>query len=268
MNPVTFYQRKINEKFHFYANWMPNKALSLGSIITFQKGVPVYVASLESKGIDFSEKKGRKKKSNFSYHLNTNFSVTSKADAALEINDTVPSGTFDLNIAFSKSDAFAFDAAGCITSEIEDKLTLANDIKKLYYQKDGSWNKDWFVIDSIVHADSLTVLIPEAIGSSITLNCTGKLSSVNLADAAVKFAYKSQEGQLLKFLNESGCTPLFTARRLRDAFLSRIFRLGNATMFGGKIVKDEVEIKDSSSVGSGLRKDLVLDQIWQSYENF
>ncbi len=211
------------------ANWFPNNKIALGDIGVFDGYQFNRISSLEKLGIPFEERQGEKP-IDLSYVKQAEINFAAGGEMAPP--DGMVSG--NVKMQFQRAGAFSFDVANCFVHEIEDKLSLGNKIKQLY--KDGQWEEDWVVIDSLVAAGVTTILVAESNNAELELQAKENLGELKLTNANARLSVKSQKGEITSLLGKEGLTPLFKTSKVKRSFLAGLTRRKDNVRYGGQVV--------------------------------
>jgi hypothetical protein len=228
MRPSDFYVKNIVKKFGYFASWFPNSPIQLGDVGVMEGPYFKQLTSLKELQLSFVPRTS-KKSANFSYSWEADFAIDSNAS----VNIANVGITSSLNVKFNNAGAFVFETTDCTITEIENKISLGLEIKKMFIA--NTWEVDWVVIDSIVAAGSSTIIISNSNNSEIQLSASGELSKINLTDANLGLKIKNQTGEITKFLADKGLVPMFKTSKIKLSFLQRITKDKENAHFGGKV---------------------------------
>lgn len=243
MAPNDFYAKNIFEKFGYIANWFPNSKINLGDIGVMDGYNFKQISSLDESKLNFTIRDSEKSV-DFSYSFQAE--LTSEFNAKVEVLNSIEAGGLKIN--FTNSGSFVFEATNCVVTQIENKLTLGEEIKKLY--KNNNWQLEWVIIDTIITSGSSTILISNSNNSELELSASANIPKISLTDAGIGLKIKSQKGELTKFIAAQGLSPLFKTSKVKSSFLSRLTRRKDDARFGGHNVERNTQ-------------DYVEDDMWE-----
>jgi hypothetical protein len=226
MSPSDFYVKNIFDKFGYIANWFPSSEIRIGDIGVMEGYYFKRKGSLDQKKLSYNIRKSEKP-IDFSYSCQAELNFTSNIGA--EALTKIAAGA--VKIKFKNAGAFVFEAADCIISEIDNKLRLGDDIKKLY--KNDNWDLDWVIIDTIISSGSSTILVSNSKESELELTANANIPQMQLTDTNIDLKIQSQRGELTRFLATQGLSPLFKTSKIKVSFLNRLTRRKNDARFGG-----------------------------------
>lgn len=203
------------------AAWPPNTKLRLGDIGLLEGNLFQYRTNLDSMGIYIeSNRPGylldeMNHSSGYNYKLNA--SISGQAIAA----GSVGMGA-EAEISFDSSGAFVFQAIGCREYEIANKDKLANEIRNLY--KEGRWNPDWVVIETLMEVEKATIIVANSEGAHLKISATGGFPAGNvpLVRAQGVLSVTSQSGDYTAYFAAQGLTPMFRLFRVKRSWLEII----------------------------------------------
>jgi hypothetical protein len=143
-------------------------------------------------------------------------------------------------VEFEREGAFVFQAENCVQYEIEDKVALARSIADALDRNE--WDSNWSVVDSVVQADSATILVANSRNARVELSAASRLPEVieKLADLQLGLQVRAQRGDVTRFLAEKGLVPLFKLSRPCVPLLTRLSQTAKKSItFGGQVASDE-----------------------------
>src|SRR5437899_12032034 len=112
------YAREMNEKFGYFATWLPNVRVKLGDVGLVREHVFEPVSSLEQMGIAFGIDRDRQT-ADFDYTSSDAVSIDTKVSGAVhDLAAATASADGTISISFSRADAVVFQASGCLRSNI------------------------------------------------------------------------------------------------------------------------------------------------------
>jgi hypothetical protein len=215
-NPVTSYTNALVAKFDRYAAWPPNTKLRLGDIGILEGNLFRYRSNLETFGIQFGHFAGPlgtlEHSSGFTMEVNSELGGQAVAG---------PVNTAKAKLSFSKGGAFVFQATGSRNYEINNKVQLANDLRRLY--EAHVWDPDWVVIENLTKVERATVIVADSDGGSLELSADGGFhgGGVPLAGVRGSLQVTSRSGDFTTFLAEQELTPMFQLLKVKRDWLER-----------------------------------------------
>ena len=238
MGPGDFYTTKIAERFGYLANWLPNSPINLGDVGIMEGRYFKQLSSLAQLQLSFVPRVPQKS-ANFSYSWEADIA----SDSSVGANIPGMGAAAGLNVKFNNAGAFVFEITDCTITDIEDKLSLGHEIKKLFEAK--KWEPEWVVIDTIVAAGSSTILVSTTNNSEIQLSASGDVSKINLTDVSAGLKIKYQTGEITRILADKGLFPMFKTSKIKWSFLNRMTRNRGGARYGGhveeRVVRDYTE---------------------------
>ena len=233
----TLYVKGIYDRFSYLATWLPNTSLVLGDVGFQEGGYFKRMTTLKELGIPFKVRSG-KKPVDFTYTSQSGITFQTKAAGEVAAGTTLPLGQAGIVIEFNESGAFLFQAIGCRVNEIEDKEKLGQAIIQMYREK--TWDGGWSVVDTLVKADSVTIVVSNSQQASLELSAKTPLAITNLANVEAGLTVNSQQGDMVRFLAAKGLMPLFKLSRIKKSLLASLLVGPRPIYFGGKSVREDV----------------------------
>ena len=129
MGPGDFYTTKIAERFGYLANWLPNSPINLGDVGIMEGRYFKQLSSLAQLQLSFVPRIPQKS-ANFSYSWEADIA----SDSSVGANIPGMGAAAGLNVKFNNAGAFVFEITDCTITDIEDKLSLGHEIKKLFHR--------------------------------------------------------------------------------------------------------------------------------------
>jgi hypothetical protein len=243
MGPSDFYVRQLFDKFNYIANWFPNANVKLGDIGIMEGYYFKQMGSLEEMNFTFKTRVSDQP-IDFSYSWGANFDFTAY-EKAKALNNI---GEGEFKIRFTGSGSFVFESSNCMVSEIENKITLGQEIKKMY--KSGSWDRNWVVIDTLITSESSTILVSSTKDAELELSASVNVPNVFISDNKVGLKVRTQKGELTKYIASKGLSPFFGTSKVKTSFLNQLTFNKNNQKFGG-------------ATQEGIAKQYFVDDIWQ-----
>lgn len=226
-NAAKSYLRGLNDEFSYLGTWLPNGEVRLGDVGVQNGAEWKRVTSLANLGVPFGVRAG-KQPIDFTHTSSSGVKLGSKVKATAGSGAVAVQG--GLTIDFSEEGAFVFRAAQCRVDEVDDHVALGNALMKLCEQ--GRWELEWSVVDTLVTAESATVLVSNSKTSALELGAKSPLALASLADASAGISITAQSGDVTHFIAAKGLTPLFKLSRLKKSIFAALFGKKPIT-FGG-----------------------------------
>jgi hypothetical protein len=212
------YAREMNEKFGYFATWLPNVRVKLGDVGVVRDHVFEPVSSLEQMGIAFDVDRDRQT-ADLDYTSSDSVSIETKVSGAVhDPAATTASADGNISISFSRANAVVFQASGCLTSKIADVKSLGDQILSLYNR--DKWDPDHVVVTDLVTAAGATILISNGQNAHIDLALKGQAAPAmaKLADANANLTVTRAVGIGTRIVAAAGLTPLFKVAGVRRRF--------------------------------------------------
>ena len=212
------YAREMNEKFGYFATWLPNVRVKLGDVGVVREHVFEPVSSLEQMGIAFVIDRDRQT-ADLDYTSSDAVSIETKVSGAVhDPAATTASADGNISISFSRADAVVFQALGCLTSKIADVKSLGDQILSLYHNE--KWDPDHVVVTDLITAAGATILISNGQNAHIDLALKGQAAPAmaKLADANANLTVTRAVGIGTRIVAAAGLTPLFKVAGVRRRF--------------------------------------------------
>lgn len=218
------YLKGMFDKFAYTATWLPNAPLELGDVGVLSDGFFQRVTSLKSLGIDFTVRKGASAV-DLSHSSEKDVTVSSDNAANAELKAADAKANAKVTVEFGAKGAFVFQAKGCVESAIEDQAKLGREIIARF--KSGeNWDASWVVINTVVEAESATIMVSNSTTSKIEIGANANLppGSAALADANIGLRVTSQTGDVMNILAAKSLTPMFRVSRIKQGLIAKIQR--------------------------------------------
>lgn len=221
-SPADSYANAILSKFHRYATWPPNGKLRLGDIGILEDKLFHYRSNLETIGIHFECV--IRAPITLSHSSESTIALNARvAGQAMAVGAVDTEARFDLS--FASSGAFVFQAVKCREHEITDKLTLANELKRLCH--DGRWNREWVVIESLYEVESAVIIVSNSNNAKVGISVKADFPLAGIAplanaNAQGALAVTSQSGDSTVVISEQKLTPLLGLLHVRPSIFERI----------------------------------------------
>ena len=219
-NPYQFYLEQIHAKTGFRATWDPGRPLKLGQIGKLDpSGVFIVYSNLEDEGIPIQINPAGPA-SDLDYTSHESVSVTAKLSGTLPAAGSA-FGHADAGFSFEfrNADSIVFQASGCRTFQITNTAEIEAAVLKKYNR--GHWEKDWLIIAQVIEAASATILIANSENAVLELKANAKAmaAAIKLTDASLRLVLAREQGSILKFITQSGLTPLYRLMGIKTPFL-------------------------------------------------
>lgn len=213
-SPVQRYQREMHGNVGFFATWLPGDLLELGDIGTLKDGMFRRRSSLRELGIKyFPSALGASQNLQYTSKSGTAFSVDSSVAAPKPLDISAA-----IKVEFSSEGSFLFHATNVRNRRLDNIANLTRSILEIW--NEGKWDKNWYVVESLHHADCATVIISEEASAGVTFNAKGALGGIPLADPKVNLSISSSRGKMAQVLVGRDLRPLYSCLRVRDGWFS------------------------------------------------
>jgi len=229
-NPAKLYLREIYDAFSFMGTWLPNANLRLGDVGVLEGEAFKQITTLKDLGIPFKVREGEKK-SDFTYTSKSGVRLKTKVAGEVAVGSTLPLANAGVSIQFEDEGAFLFQAAGCVTDEIGNRLEVGQAILKLLQAE--IWKANWAVVSTLVHADSATIVVSNTGSAVLDLTAKAPLALANLANLDTGLSVSSQRGDLIRFIAAQGLSPLFKLSRAKHSLVAKFLGEPAEITFGG-----------------------------------
>jgi hypothetical protein len=261
--PAELYTDGIKKKLkNYYAAWLPGTDLELGDVGVLEGNIFTKLTSLKNLGISFKKRPDRATTGKIEYVSESGVSRIFKA--AGENNTTlinIPQGKAGIGVKFSEKGAFIVEAQESYELSIDDIEKLEEDIREAYQQ--GKWKSKYTVIVRLIHSPCTTIMISNSSKASIQLSIEGDvpINGISLANAGGVLAVKSEEGDILKFIDAKELTLFFQLVQVKaKPFVWDFF---NLQLPESKVkpldIITPVVARENPKIASSLYLDLVRD---------
>jgi len=227
ISPNIFYITLMNRNTGYRATWNPNVRLKIGMVGKIDKtGVFNVYSSLEKKGIP-AEVMSDNAKVEMDYTSHDSVSITSKlAGSAPVAGSVLSNANAGFSVDFKSDNGVVFQTSGYTTHQLTNLAEIEAQVLNQY--KSGGWEKDWLIITQLVEADSATIIISNSSNVHLDLQATANAGApgLKLTDASLKLAVVREQGSSMKYLAESGLTPLYRVMGIRHP----LFGLGKDSL--------------------------------------
>jgi hypothetical protein len=224
------YLNGIYKRFQYLATWLPNTTVHIGDIGIQDENGFKRMGTLQELKVPFQVRRGEAKV-DFTYTSESGVILKTKLAGEPALGTMLPLGEAGVSLQFSKEGAYLFQAVGCTIDEIEDKIALGRSVLKLYREHD--WQEDWTVVDTVVSADSATIVVSNSANSALDLTAKGPVSLNSLANVDAGLSVCSQSGDVIRVIAERGLAPLFKLSRVKRSLVRSLLHSSKAIAFGG-----------------------------------
>lgn len=211
-SPVKIYQQEMHNNTGFFATWLPGDAIEIGDVGIFQGGRFRRMSSLKELGIKFVVSKGRSQQNvNYSSTRATKVNMGGGAEAAAV-------GKAEISIDFSQQGAFLFQASKLQLHQLENRMSVSEQILKVYAQK--KWDSSWLLVESLHEAERATIIVSEdsSAGLVISAKLDEALPSVSLVDPRISLSVTSSHGKIMQLIGTEGLHPLYSCLKVKAPF--------------------------------------------------
>jgi hypothetical protein len=223
MKPIAnVYAEAVRKHFKvFYANWEPGVPISLGDYGYLKEDIFVPMGNLVDDFVEFQN--------NFLKIITdpTKDHKEFKSESGIDVN-FLPEGTVNiqgttlakalLEIQFSTENAVYFNALGCTTSRISNKVKLGETLETLINKR--QWEKRFCVVTDLVVADKAIIAISNSNSSGISFDVSSPLmQQIDIADANVKLNLKTEKNIGYKIPANEGLMLLIGLCKFKSSFM-------------------------------------------------
>ncbi len=229
---ANLYANELKRHFKIlYANWEPGGPLHLGDYGILDGNIFIPKGNLKN---DFIEFKGNVIKITADP---TADHKEFKSERAVEINLVakgtvtagIPLAKAALEVKFGRKDSIFFNAAGCTTNRISNKLKVGEILKELLKEK--KWEKEYCVVTDLVKAGRTVIAISQGRNSTISFEAESPaVERINLADASVKLNLTSERSIGYKVDGAEGLDILLGLCKIKNAFIWGSGEFGHKAM--------------------------------------
>ncbi len=220
MNGIaSIYTKTLYENFQpLHATWPPDSPVELGDFgfVDASRQFHKMGKVKADRGLTFtvSKQPGKPFQMSFASQGKTQVKLNAKGEASAGAPATVRAS---LEVTFSAENAVFFNAAECVSSIVENKAALGDEIMKLYDA--GKWDYRWAVITDLIEVGATTIAISGANSASIVFGATSDVPQIDLASASVGLGMTTQTNVGFQLATKTGLTPLFGLCKLQGRFL-------------------------------------------------
>ncbi len=192
-----------------FANWEPGRPIKMGDYGIMSDYSFCHLGNIADLGITFKVRADHSPdQKSFSSEGSTNIQLNAKGEAYAKAT---------LEIGFAKKGAVFFNAAECRHSMIEDKPALGRRVMELHQSK--TWEQAWAVVTDVVESKATTIVVSGADTSSILLEASADIASIDLSNASVSLSLRSERNLGFKTVAEKGLVPLIGLCKIQRPFL-------------------------------------------------
>jgi hypothetical protein len=205
------------------ATWDPGKPLKLGQVGKLDNfGVFSVFTSLEKEGIE-TEIMTDTTNIDMDYTSHNSVSIKTKvsgtAPTAGSVFTDVEAG---FSIGFKNEKSILFQSTGNKTSHITNMGEISTKIIQKY--RDGNWPKDWLIITTLTETDTATIIISNSSNGTLELKAKAGVGAgtLKLTDASLDLSVAREQGSSLKYITQSGLTPLYRLMGIRKPLFGQV----------------------------------------------
>lgn len=221
-NPSKFYLQHMNDKTGYRATWDPGRPLKIGQIGKLdQNNVFNVFSSLEKEGIPI-EVMSDPSAIAMDYTSHENINITAKLSGSAPIAGSVLSDVdAGFNFEFKSDKSIVFQTSGHKTHQITNLAEIENHILEKF--DNGNWDRDWLIITQLVEADTATIIISNSSNGSLDLKAKASVAAgdLKLTDASLGLTVAKEKGSTLKYIAQSGLTPLYRLMGIRHPLFGK-----------------------------------------------
>ncbi|MBC7934513.1 MAG: hypothetical protein H7Y86_04015 [Rhizobacter sp.] len=209
-NPYKFYLAHMHDKSGFRASWDPSRVLKIGYVGKLDKfGVFTVFSSLEDEGI-VPKIGAQGSKVDMDYTSHDSVSVSLKASGTAPVaGSALTELDAGFTIGFKGGSGVVFQTSGQRTMEIINMDAIQKQIVEKF--NEGNWDQDSLIVTHLVEADTVTVIISNSSNGLLELKAKAGVGTANLklTDATLGLTVAREQGSTMKFISQSGLTPLY-----------------------------------------------------------
>lgn len=217
-NPSKFYLRHMNTQTRYRATWDPTKKLVIGYIGKLDNGVFSIYSSLEKEGIP-AEVAIDESGAAMDYTSHDSVNITTKlAGSAPVAGSALSNLDAGFSLEFKGDNSIVFQTSNHKVHQLVNLASIEQAVLGKY--NDGSWDKNWLIVTELVEADSATIIISNSSNGVLDLKASADAGAANfsLANAALGLSVVREKGSTLKYITQSGLTPLYRVMGIRHPF--------------------------------------------------
>ena len=221
-NPQEFYLAHMHNKTGYRATWDPGRPLIIGQIGKLdQSGSFNVFSTLAKEGIpaELLEDPSSSEMDYTSHNSVTiDFKLAGKAPKAGSVLTEADAG---ISFSFKGEKSVVFQTSGHKTHQLTNLAEIEHMILDKY--KHDNWKKDWLVITQLVEAVTATIIISNSSNGSLELKAKAGAGTneVKLTDASLGLSVAKEKGSTLKYIAQSGITPLYKVMGIRHPLFGK-----------------------------------------------
>jgi len=245
-NPFKFYLKHMNDKTGYRASWDPGRLLKIGYIGKLDKyGVFNVFSSLEKEGIPV-EVLTDPSSIEMDYTSHGSIIISAKLSGSAPVaGSAFTEAEAGFSFEFKSEKSVVFQTSGHKTMQLTNLAEIERQILTKY--DNGNWDKDWLIITQLVEADCATIIISNSNNGSLDLKAKANVGTqqLKLTDASLGLTVAKEHGSTLKYITQSGLTPLYRVMGIRHPLFAEP-KL-NTRGLEKDIQKEELKVQDFNS---------------------
>lgn len=221
-NPSKFYLSHMNAKTKYRATWDPTKQLKIGYIGKLEQGILSIYSSLEKEGIRV-ELATDPAGAAMDYTSHDDVSITAKLSGTAPAAGSVfAASEAGFSFEFKSENSIVFQTGNHKIHQLVNLAEIEDSVLEKY--KNGNWDKDWVIVTELVEADTATIIISNSSNGSLELKARTdvRAGQLTLTDASLGLSVVREKGSTLKYITQSGLTPLYRVMGIRHPFLGSL----------------------------------------------
>ncbi len=251
MGITEVYTDAVHDHLPYYGNPDPGAPLDPGDYGILNGDAFERIGNLRDIGVTFSTKTEKQR----SHH---DFSSEGVRKTTIEASASGNAGPIAklkaaLKLDFSRERGVFFNAADCVTEGISNTDALGKQLIKRY--DEGDWKKKYVVVTQVVRAGTTTVIISLKAGASVSLEATGDVQAIDLADASLRLRpVDNSSDSVYKVTSAEGMTPLMKLFRVKR---SGIINTGPAQFEPALAARPGTKASAGKGLAGPKRRDLL-----------
>jgi hypothetical protein len=214
--PYKFYLNYMHSQTGFRASWDPGRRLQIGQIGKLDaNGIFSVYSSLLNEGIT-PETDEALNTSDLDYTSHDNVDITAKLAGSVPIAGSVLGNTeAGFSFEFKNENSIVFQASQYRTQQLVNIGAIERAVLSKYEQ--GNWDKDWLIVSQLIVAGSSTIIICNSADAMLELKAKAGAGTgdLKLTDASLDLSVAHEKGSTLKYISQSGLTPLYKLMGIR-----------------------------------------------------
>lgn len=207
------YQRELHEKLGFFANWLPADPIDVGDVGRLEGGRFRRATSLAALGVEADVE---------TIPSGQPVEYVSKGGTKVEVASgagVADLASAEVKVTFSHESAFLFHTSILRPVRLSNPAAVTRSVLAAY--DEGSWEKEWLLVEALHEADLATILVSQDKSAEVVLsaNVSELLASVSLADPRISFSVVSSRGRMVKIVHAERVRPLYSCLRIRDPLI-------------------------------------------------